>query len=950
MSADRVSSGALGNPEHPTQTNRKPALRGTCAPPEHPLPAVIGRYRIVRLLGEGGMGTVYEAEQDSPRRNVALKVLKGGLGSPELLWRFEHESRALGRLQHPGIAQIFEAGTADNGSGPQPYFAMELVRGESLLQYAEAHQLSTRERLQVMVRICDAVHHAHQCGIIHRDLKPVNILVAENGQPKILDLGVARVTDNEMHVTRQTDLGQLVGTLAYMSPEQVLADPLALDTRSDVYALGVILFELLAGRMPYKISRQLHEAVRTIREEDPAPLSSISRTYRGDIETIARKALEKDRARRYSSAAELAADIQRYLRDEPITARRPRVTYQLQKFARRNRAVVTGIAAVFVVLVLGIIASTWEARRARLAQQAALGERDRAAAAEQATARERDRALSAERVATRERNRAVAAEANAVQERNHAVSEKQRADNESASAKVVSDFLQNDLLAQASADAQARPETKPDPDLKVRTALDRAAARIDGKFDQQPLVEASIRQTIGNTYQNLGLYPEAERQLLRALSVRTAALGGSHRETLRTMGELAGMYLYEGKYSQAEPMINKVLEVQRRVQGDQHPDTLRTMTGLAALYRNQGKYAQAEPLYTKVLEVSRRMLGEEHPDSLNTMNELALVYQGQGKYAQAEPLFVKFQEACRRKLGEEHPDTLTGMNNLALLYHHQGKYAQAETLYSKVLEVRRRVLGEEHPKTLISMINVAALYFTEEESEKAEPLYSRALEISRRVLGEDHPFTLNTLTHLAELKLYQGKYQEAEASFAKALEVSQRELGEDHPQTLNNVSHLAELYLSQGRYALAEPLFTRVLEGRRRALGEGHPGTADTMASLGELRLAQGRYAEAEPLLRATLTTFAKSTTPDTWRRYDSQIMLGVSVAGQKRYSEAEALLVSGYEGMVRQQASIPAASRSKLQRAGNWIVQLYQDWGKPEKATEWRARLEESLPANHGH
>src|SRR5215471_14320434 len=299
----------------------------------HWLPAHIGRYRILRVLGEGGMGVVYEAEQQQPRRIVALKVIKPGLASAELLRRFEQESRALARLQHPAIAQIHEAGTADAGFGPQPYFAMELIRGPSLREYVQEHHLNTGQRLQLMVRICEGVQHAHQRGLIHRDLKPGNILVDETGQPKILDFGVARVTDSETQTTRQTDLGQLVGTLAYMSPEQALGDPLELDTRSDVYALGVILYELLAGRMPYRIGQSLHEAVQTIREQDPAPLSSMSRIYRGDLETIAAKALEKDKSRRYTSAAELAADIRRNLDHEPITARPPSAAYQLQKFA-----------------------------------------------------------------------------------------------------------------------------------------------------------------------------------------------------------------------------------------------------------------------------------------------------------------------------------------------------------------------------------------------------------------------------------------------------------------------------------------------------------------------------------------------------------------------------------------------------------------------------------------
>src|SRR5260370_11138780 len=331
--------------------------------PTRPLPTSIGRYRIVRLLGEGGMGVVYEAEQEQPRRIVALKVIKLGLTSLDPIRRFEQETRVLGRLQHPGIAQIYEAGTADTCFGPQRYFAMEFIRGRSLCEYAAGLNLNLRPRLQLIIKICEAVHHAHERGVIHRDLKPGNILVDEAGQPKILDFGVARATDSDAHVTRQTDLGQVVGTLSYMSPEQVLGDPLALDTRSDVYALGVILYELLAGRMPYQVSHKLHEAAQTIREEDPARLSSIDRLYRGDVDTIVGKALEKDKARRHASATDRAADLQHYLQDEPIVARPTSQTYQLRKFARRHKALVSGAAAVFVVLTAGGVARKSEAAR-----------------------------------------------------------------------------------------------------------------------------------------------------------------------------------------------------------------------------------------------------------------------------------------------------------------------------------------------------------------------------------------------------------------------------------------------------------------------------------------------------------------------------------------------------------------------------------------------------------
>jgi len=341
--------------------------------------AIIGRYRILRLIGEGGMGGVYEAEQEHPRRTVALKIIKAGMASSELLRRFEQESQALGRLQHPGIAQIYEAGTVDTGFGTQPYFAMELIHGQSPREYAEANHLKVRDRLNLMVKICDAVHHAHQRGLIHRELKPGNILVDETGQPKILDFGVARVTDSDTRVTLQTDMGQLIGTLAYMSPEQALADPLDIDTRSDVYSMGVILYELLSGRLPYTLSKKVHEAIQAIREEAPARLSTSNRTLLGDIETIVAKALEKERDRRYASAAEMAADIQRYLNDDPIVARRPSASYQLQKFARRNKALVSGVAAVFIVLVAGVVAVSWYATE---------------------VAQQRDRLEKAERMAT----------------------------------------------------------------------------------------------------------------------------------------------------------------------------------------------------------------------------------------------------------------------------------------------------------------------------------------------------------------------------------------------------------------------------------------------------------------------------------------------------------------------------------------------------------------------
>lgn len=769
------------------------------------VPSTIGSYRIIRLLGEGGMGAVYEAEQDQPRRRVALKVIKSAWADRELLRRFELESQTLGRLHHPGIAQIYEAGAAETSFGSQPFFAMEIIHGKPLIEYAEAKHLNTRQRLALMIQICEAVEHAHQRGIIHRDLKPGNILVEESGQPKILDFGLARVTDGDMQATRQTDMGQLLGTLAYMSPEQVTADPLALDTRSDVYALGVILYELLAGRLPYELSRHVYEVVRTIQQVDPKPLSSINRAYRGDIETIAARALEKDKTRRYGSAAELAADIRRYLEDRPIAAKPASTSYQLRKFARRNKVLVTGTFAVFLTLIVGVVVSTWQAVRARRAEV--------------------------------------------------------RAQAETATAQAVVDFLQNDLLAQASANKQAGPKTKPDPDLKVRTALDRAAERIEGKFAKQPEVEAEIRQTIGQTYYDLGLYPEGRKQLEQALTLRRRVLGPDNPKTIETMLSLGLTALLQDKYAEAEEIDNRALEISRRVLGPENPVTLKCTSAVVKLYLAQHKAAQTEALAKQALEISRRVLGPEHPDTLYAAGNLAASYAGQGKYAQDAALLAPVLEISRRVLGPEHPETLNYMRGLSYAYLMQGKEALADEMDQQLLQILRRDLGPEHPATLTALYNVTAGDLREGKNAEAEELARDALEIKRRIFGPEDRRTLNSMRQLAEAYQGQGRYAEAEELDAKVLEIGRRLQGPED-RTLDTMDDLADVYRLEGKYAQAEALYSQTLDIQRRVLGADNPATFSAGEQMAITLSYDKQFARAEALMQEIIQKASRSGEP----------------------------------------------------------------------------------------
>jgi len=935
----------------------------------------VGRYKIIRLIGEGGMGAVYEAEQDQPRRTVALKVIKPGLASPELLRRFAQESQALGRLQHPGIAQIYDAGTADTGHGPQPYFAMEFIRGEGLREYAESCHLNTRQRLEIVVKVCDAVHHAHQRGLIHRDLKPGNIIVDETGQPKILDFGVARVTDSDAQATMQTDVGQLVGTLAYMSPEQVLADPLELDTRSDVYALGVILYELLSGRLPYNISKKLHEALHAIREEDPSRLSMIDRSFRGDIEIIAAKALEKDKTRRYASAAELGADISHYLKDEPIIAQAPTTAYQLQKFARRHKALVGGLTAVFFALVLGVVAATWQAVRASRAEVQANLERDKATSAQQTATVERDKAVKAE-------EQAVASEAQAKLDRDKAVAEKQRADTESATAKAVSEFMQKNLFEQVT----GGPQRGASQDLSVSGALDRAAARIDGTFNKQPLVEAGVREAVANAYLGLSLFEKAAPQVEAALALRRRVQGEDDADTLKTAHLLAAVYANQRKFPESENLLARTVELHKRKFGADHADTLRYALDLAAVYVADEKPARAEPLALDVVARRQRTFGSGNKDTIVAALVTSDLYDKLQNVPQQLKWATTAYEASRRTLGENDPVTLSAKSMQQTATLKLTPNARNQVAIDELRETRTRALDNSTATSLPQMISIAAARATvavnQNQPAQAEAPLLEALDVARRA-GQEEPMltvilagvyalekkyaeaeaTLKKVTgnpaavkglapnilpfalrSLASAYRGDGKFAEAEPHLVKLVPLVLVNPGEGDVQTRRDMFQLAENYSNQRKYADAEKAFVQLLVVQRRASGPEVINTVVTISNIGWVRLQQKRYAEAETSFKEAAAILAR-TAADTWERFNVDSMLGAALSAQKKFAEAESLLVSGYEGMSPRKptTNLVMTSRFTQEQAGEAIVQLYADWGKADKRNEWAERLKKN-------
>jgi tetratricopeptide (TPR) repeat protein/tRNA A-37 threonylcarbamoyl transferase component Bud32 len=754
----------------------------------------VGRYEITRLIAVGGMGAVYEARQDQPRRTVAVKIIRTNLEARQARMRFDREAELLGQLQHPGITHVYEAGiaevvAADGRASAQPFIAMEFIHGSTLDVYAREHDLDSAQRLELIAKVADAVHYAHQKGVIHRDLKPGNILVDGTGQPKILDFGVARATDADVQtVTMQTDVGQLIGTLPYMSPEQATGDSSRLDTRSDVYALGVVLYELLCGRLPLDLgNRSIPECARLIREEEPTQLGTVDTRWRGDVATIVAKTLEKDPAHRYQSAAELAADVRRHLRHEPITARSPSTYEQLRKFARRNRALVGGAAVTAVALLIGMIGTLWFA----------IGE-------------------SRQRVA---------------------------AERHSQRAEAVNEFLVSML-------EEANPETNPfGREMSLPEVVDLAAARIEDSFRDQPAVEADVRHTIGRAYTALGRPAEAVAALRRAVELRREATGDERPDLAECLASLSSALVLAGEWDAARAAVEEALRINQETFGDRHESVVTCLSLLGVVCSAQADYVQAEAHHRRALETGRAVLGDDHRVMAKIHEGVAEARFHLGDLDGAETHFREAVRINRAALGEHHPVYASGMINLGVVLRNKGDLDGAEDLYRRSMSVLHRALGEEHLTVVSLMVNLARLLQARESYEEAEALLRDALAMRRQLLGDDHTDVSVCRRILANLYVAWGRYQEAEPLLRESLQFNRDHLGPEHMRTRSALVDLAALYTRQDRHGEAEPLYVDLVTASRRALPEDHWHIGSAELRLGSCRRRLMKYELGEQAL-----------------------------------------------------------------------------------------------------
>jgi eukaryotic-like serine/threonine-protein kinase len=801
----------------------------------------IGSYRLVHKLGEGGMGEVWKAEQLAPvRRTVALKLLKAGLDTRQIVGRFESERQVLALMQHPGIAQMFDAGITTSG---RPYFVMELVDGQRITEYCDQARLSVQDRLLLFQQVCEAVQHAHQKGFIHRDIKPSNVLVTmQNGRalPKVIDFGLAKVAAPDAPDATVTEIGMVLGTPAYASPEQMSLGVIDVDTRSDVYSLGVLLYELLVGVIPFEVPGGKPEAIielrRNIRDLEPArpsarlsrlgarssdiakrratEVAALSRQLRGDLDWIVMKALEKDRSRRYASPGDLARDTQRYLRHEPVLAGSPTAAYRMRKFVRRHRAGTAFGVVVISLVVAFAISSVIQLKR---------------------IAAERDRATA-----------------------------------EAAKASSINTFLVDTL---GSADPW-----QSGADISLRDTLKQAAAKVDTSFKDQPLIAATIRRTIGKTYVSLGRFDEGEPLLNAALEARVKLLGRESADVAESLADRAALFQGRGQFDEAVKQAREALALRQTLLGTGHALVAESLLDLANSLTSKGEYEEATRVAEEALAIRERIFGPESLEVAAALTQVGnLASNGKGDQDRALQLLQRSYDIRRKRLDASDLRIAETEVDMGAACYLKQKYVEAEALYRSGLQIVTRVLGKSHPQAIVVTENLAGALMMLKRYDETLALMDEVLAQRKAVLGESSPQVARTMVNIAMVLSSATKTEESIAMFAEAVPRFAKAYGEEHPDyavvlqmytgSLNKAEHFADAERT-GRQSIA------LMEAKFPA---DFPSTARTRVFLAKALTMRGKFAEAETQLKTARPVFEKKigvNTPQGQQMVDGYVEL----------------------------------------------------------------------------
>ncbi|MCL6503416.1 MAG: tetratricopeptide repeat protein [Pirellulales bacterium] len=992
-----------------------------------------GRYELAEQIGAGGMGVVRRARDTVFNRDVAIKLLKAEVSADSLAaTRFRVESAITGQLQHPGIPPAYDLGTLPNG---QPFLAMKLVKGATLrdlLKHRQSPADGLGRFIAIFEQVCHAVGYAHARGIVHRDLKPSNVMVGTHGEVQVMDWGLAKVLPDQanpqlalsddtdpyatvtMHAqvgpseasgseprsgsvaagagesrqlpgkasASETRTGSVLGTPAYMGPEQAAGEVRKLNPRSDVFGLGAMLCEILTGDPPYRGQGSNQVWVQAARGETADAFTRLdSCGAEPELVALCKRCLAFDQQQRPADGTAVARQVAEIREMAEARARQAELEQQQalvrEAEGRKRRRVVLGAgAAIVLVLLAGLAASLWQMQRALDAERQA---RTNARAARQAEALANKHAADA----LRERDARAAALKAEQQARQLAERRQVEAETNLRYARTANEILGSVFTG---LDPEAQYETVGDLRHALADTMKGAVEQLQGSSIGDPLVVAAMQNTLGQSLLALGDHPSAITLFERALATRTAKLGSEHPDTLGSMNNLAAAYQAASRLEEALALLEEALRLGRSKLGSENPATLASMNNLARAYQAAGRLDEALPLFEQALALSRTRLGPEHPRVLQSMNNLALAYKTAGRLKEALPLYEAAMALSQAQLGPQHPDTLATMNNLAGAYQAAGRLDEAVPLYEQTLMLRKAALGPLHPDTLTTMSNLASAYYAVGLLAEAVPLHEEALALFKSRLGPEHPATLTTMNNLALAYQAAGRLEEALPLLEETLALQRAKLGPEHPDTLNSMNNLASAYYAAGRLDQALPLFEEAATGveKRRfqheyagplianAIG-AYEGAAqldraevwrrkwlahvkDTagpqslpyageLAALGLNLLRQEKWREAEAVLRECLAIRQKQQA-EAWTTFETQFLLGESLLGQEKYAEAEPLLRSGYEGLKARQNEIPQPVRAqRLIEAVDRLIARYLALNRAEDVQSWQAEKDRLSP-----